>query len=189
MAYGKAISKRMRDAFEWWRKRHELAELEAEMHESGPVRVQWWEQKREISNLKKFMEKERYTEDEIDGLYDHVHETNETLLKKHTARWKCATSKDKRMLPIVWQRWRYYCGNVKLLKFMCRNCYNNCQDELAEKQLAFKRWRQKPMALENRLSRMPAQTLVEMAVQTTKDVSECSDTLTENQSIQNHLLV
>jgi hypothetical protein len=36
---------------------------------------------------------------------------------------------------------------------------------------------------------MPAQTLVEMAVQTTKDVKECSETLAENQSIQNHLLV
>jgi len=43
MAWGKAISKRMRDAWEWWRIRHNYAELEAEMHETGPVRVQWWE--------------------------------------------------------------------------------------------------------------------------------------------------
>ena len=48
------------------------------------------------------MESERYTEDEIDDLYDHVHNTNETLLKKHVARWKCHSSKDKRLLPIVW---------------------------------------------------------------------------------------
>ena len=72
------------------------------MYETGPVRVEWWEAQKQISNLKKFMEKERYTEDEIDDLYDHVHNTNETLLKKHAARWKCATNPDKRFLPIVW---------------------------------------------------------------------------------------
>ena len=159
------------------------------MHDSGPVRVEWWKAMREITNLKQFMEKERYTEDEIDGLYDHVHTKNESLLKRHAARWKMATSKEYRLLPMVWQRWRYYCGNVKLLKFMCRKCVNNNNDDLSVMQLAWRRWVRKPRVLENRLSRMPAQTLVEMAVQSTKDVSECSDTLGENQSIQNHLLV
>jgi len=48
------------------------------------------------------MEKERYTEDEIDGLYDHVHTKNESLLKRHAARWKMATSKEYRLLPMVW---------------------------------------------------------------------------------------
>lgn len=36
---------------------------------------------------------------------------------------------------------------------------------------------------------MPVQQIVDIALGTTKDVTECSDTLAENQSIQNHLLV
>jgi hypothetical protein len=39
MLYGKAISKRMRDAFKWWTTRDQLLEVEIEMQETGPVRV------------------------------------------------------------------------------------------------------------------------------------------------------
>jgi len=40
--YGKFSAIRMRDAFTWWKKRHELAELKQDLHDTGPVRAEYW---------------------------------------------------------------------------------------------------------------------------------------------------
>lgn len=63
----------MRDAFEWWRKRDDLQYLSVDLHETGPVRAEYWEAMKEIDNLREFMRKERYSEDEIEAVCDKVH--------------------------------------------------------------------------------------------------------------------
>jgi len=51
----------MRDAFEWWRKKHELQELAKDLYETGPVRAEYWKAERSIKNLKEFMADQHYT--------------------------------------------------------------------------------------------------------------------------------
>lgn len=46
--YNKFCSARARDAFEWWKRKAELAQLVIDNHESGPVRAEHWEAEREI---------------------------------------------------------------------------------------------------------------------------------------------
>ena len=125
--YGKVIAKRMRDAFNWWRVRDSLKELAIDMHEAGPVRVDHWEQEREIENLKAFMRAEHYTEDQVEEMYDKVKARTEGLMRKHMMRLKIGKDPEKRMLAVVWNRWRYFVGNLKLLKYQLRTCYNNAQ--------------------------------------------------------------
>ena len=40
-AFGRASAFRLRDAFHWWKKKFELQELEQDMYDSGPVRVEY----------------------------------------------------------------------------------------------------------------------------------------------------
>ena len=56
---------KLRTAFDWWKKRDDKLALCDENYYVGPVRVDHWEAQREIENLKNFMRRERYTEDEI----------------------------------------------------------------------------------------------------------------------------
>ena len=42
MLYGKFNTIRVRDAFNWWKKKHELQELAKDLYETGPVRAEYW---------------------------------------------------------------------------------------------------------------------------------------------------
>lgn len=64
--YGKFCTARTRDAFDWWKRKAELAQLVVDLNESGPVRAEHWEAEREIKNLQEFMRSEHYTEDEVE---------------------------------------------------------------------------------------------------------------------------
>jgi len=56
-------------------------------------------------------------------------------------------------------------------------------------QYAFNKWRRGPSQLEGELSKLPYETLKKLGYKTTKQVEDCGDTIAENQSIQNHLLI
>ena len=84
--FGKASTYRLRDAFEQWKKRHSLMELRDDLHYCGPVRAEYWEANKEINNLKEFMRKERFTENEIEKTFGEVCKTNDGLLKKYVTR-------------------------------------------------------------------------------------------------------
>ena len=107
----------MRNAFYWWKRKHELAELAQDLHDTGPVRAQEWNANKEIENLKDFMKKEHYTEREIEKFFDDVSSTNEHLMKKYILRMKFRQDENKKVIPVVWNRWREYVGMRKLIKF------------------------------------------------------------------------
>jgi len=130
--WGRVIGSRMRDAFNWWRVRDSLKELAIDLHEAGPVRVDHWEQEREIENLKAFMRAEHYTEDQVEEMYDKVKARTEGVMRKHMMRLRIGKDPSKRLLSVVWNRWRYFVGNLKLLKYQLRTCYNNAQSRKAD---------------------------------------------------------
>jgi len=117
VVYNKFISIRTRDAFTWWKKKHELQELAKDLYETGPVRAQYWTANKEIDNLKDFMRKEHYTEDQIDKFYDDVCDTTEHLMKKYLIRIKIRQDEKNKTLPLIWNRWREYVGVRKLVRY------------------------------------------------------------------------
>lgn len=82
------MSKRLRDAFNWWKRKHEMCELAKECHETGPVRAEHWLAEKEIENMKQFMRDEHYTELEINKFYNDVCDENERLMRKYIIRMK-----------------------------------------------------------------------------------------------------
>ena len=56
-------------------------------------------------------------------------------------------------------------------------------------QRAFKKWRNGPDQLAAELWRLPAETLVQLGIRTTKDLDDCGDSISENSAIQNHLMM
>lgn len=86
--FGKFQSQRMRDAFLWWRRIHEKAELSDDLHHTGPTRAEYWRSIREIENMKDFLRQEKYTEAEIEKIYDGVCNRTEGLMRKYIARLK-----------------------------------------------------------------------------------------------------
>lgn len=108
VVWNKFHSLRRRDAFDWWRRKTELMELSQDLHETGPVRAEYWQAQRDIENMKEFLRKEKYTEGEIDMIYNGACNKNENLMKKYMIRMRIARDENQRLLPIVWQRWREF---------------------------------------------------------------------------------
>lgn len=188
-AFGKFHSERVRDAFLWWKRKSELDELSQDLHETGPVRAEYWRSMRQIENMKEFLRNEKYTESEIEILYEGVCDRNEGLMRKYLTRLRLNQEPKKRVLPIVWQRWREYVGIRKLLKFQLNRCQNAIEPGKADMQRAFKKWRSGPEHLTTELWRLPIETIVQLAIRTTKDLDECGDQIAENSAIQNHLMM
>jgi len=105
-AYGHACTIRLRDAFDWWKRRHDLVELKHELYDSGPVRAQHWLAMREIDNLKELMQQEHYTPREIEDTCKRVFGKNDHLMEKYIKRIRLNQDGNRKILPAVWNRWR-----------------------------------------------------------------------------------
>ena len=81
--------------------------------------------------MKEFLRKEKYTEGEIDMIYNKVCGRNEYLMKKYMIRLKIAHGdrQDQRLLPIVLNRWKEYVAVRKSVRYQFRVCHNNVSDE------------------------------------------------------------
>ena len=66
---------------------------------------------------------------------------------------------------------------------------NQTHNVKADLQRAFRKWKNGPEQLATELWKLPYNHLQTIGINTTKMVGDCSDTLAENQSIQNHLLI
>ena len=66
---------------------------------------------------------------------------------------------------------------------------NNTSNVRSDLQRAFKKWRDSPKMLAGELSKLNYNVLVEIAIKASKQVAECGETMAEDQSIQNHLLI
>ena len=67
--------------------------------------------------MKDFMRKEGYEEDEIEAMIKNVCNQNDYLLKKYVARLRLSQDKDRKILPVVWNRWKQFVGIRKLIKY------------------------------------------------------------------------
>ena len=130
--YGKVSSHRMRDAFDWWRKKDSLQYLAQDLHETGPVRAQHWLAEKEIANLKEFMRSQHYTEGEIDKFYGDVCARNDHVMNKIMTRWQFLRDPDRRIIPIVMNRWKEFVAMRKLIKYHFKNSHNATQDGKAD---------------------------------------------------------
>ena len=74
--------------------------------------------------MREFLRKEKYTEGEIDMIYDGVCTKNEGLMKKYMIRMRIARDPNQRLMPIVWQRWREYVAVRKSVRYQFRICHN-----------------------------------------------------------------
>jgi hypothetical protein len=77
----------------------------------------------------------------------------------------------------------------KLIKYQIRQMENYTHNVRADLQRAFKKWKNGPEQLAKELWKLNYAKLQDIGIKTTKTVGDCSDTLAENQSIQNHLLI
>jgi len=66
---------------------------------------------------------------------------------------------------------------------------NNTSNVKADLQRAFKKWKNGPDQLGSELSKLNYNVLVDLGIKASKQVADCGDTMAENQSIQNHLLI
>ena len=78
------------------------------------------------------MRKEHYKEFEIQMTYNKVCKENDDLMKKYMMRFKLLQNKDRRILMILWNRWREFVGIRKLLKHNFKFCHNSTRDTKAD---------------------------------------------------------
>jgi len=95
----------------------------------------------------------------------------------------------KKWLPSIIDRWKQYVKIRKMIRHQFRFCENQVHNVKSDLQRSFKKWKAGPEILGYELSKLPAETLVDLAVRSTQQVAKCSDNLAENQQISNHLMI
>ena len=110
------------------------------------------------------------------------------LMKKYVIRWRCRDTQ-KKWLPYIMDRWKQYVRMRKMIRHQFRFCENQVHNVKSDLQAAFKKWKSGPEVLGHELSKLPTETLVDLAVRSTQQVAKCSDQLAENQQISNHLMI
>jgi hypothetical protein len=103
---GHQCSERVRNAFQRWKDEHDRQDLKQDLYDAGPQRAEFWESMRTIENLKDFMRSEHYTEQEIKLKCKTWFDKNQNLLNKYMARWRMRLDPRRRIMPVVWNRWR-----------------------------------------------------------------------------------
>lgn len=159
------------------------------MHYTGPVRAQKWLADREIENLKQFMRDQHYTELEVNKYVSDVCKQNEYLMNKYMTRFRYMRDPNKKLLPQVMDRWKGFVAIRKNVKHQFRFIANFKENQKAEMQIAFNKWRRGSDKLEEELWRLDIKDLEALAWRTTEELKECSEQIGENQAINNHLVL
>ena len=73
-----------------------------ELNQTGPVTEEVFEADRTIANLKDFMRKERYTEEEIEAKFAECKGTNDYLMKKVITVLKITPRANREVLIKCW---------------------------------------------------------------------------------------
>ena len=63
------------------------------------------------------MRSEKYTEDEIETKTDYCNDYNDYLLKKYSVRWQIRLDPNRKILPLIWNRWKGFVAIRKLIKY------------------------------------------------------------------------
>lgn len=113
------------------------------------------------------MRDQHYTELEINKVFDDVDKTNQNRMMKHMIRMKYKLDPNKRLLPIVMDRWKGFVAIRKNVKHQFRFLGNFKENQKAEMQLAFNKWRRGSDKLEQELWRLDYKTLEQIALKTT----------------------
>lgn len=129
---GKFGAFRLRDAFNWWKKKHEIEDQKDDLNDTGPVRAEHWLAEKEIENIKSFMKDQHYTSLEINKFYNDVCATTENRMKKHMIRMKYKQDPKKRLLPIVMDRWKGFVAIRKNVKHQFKFLANFKENQKAD---------------------------------------------------------
>mmetsp|Transcript_29216 Transcript_29216/g.44038 ORF Transcript_29216/g.44038 Transcript_29216/m.44038 type:complete len:104 (-) Transcript_29216:753-1064(-) len=97
----------LRDGFRQWMVYTDKVVFAEELNQTGPITEQVFEANRTIKNLKCFMRKENYTEEEIIAKYKEVCGYNEHLMDKTVKRLKM-NNPEGNLLPKAFDNWRMW---------------------------------------------------------------------------------
>lgn len=112
------------------------------------------------------MRQEHHTEDEIARMMQEVDWKTNGLMKKYIIRWR-ARYTEKKWLPSIIDRWKQFVKIRKMIRHQFRFCENQVHNVKSDLQRAFKKWKAGPETLGHELSKLPAETLIDLAVRST----------------------
>ena len=112
-----------------------------ELNQTGPVTEEVFEADRTISNLKAFMRKERFTEEEIEAKFTECKEKNDYQMNKVITVLKITPRANREALMKCWQHWRMWIKVKRLMKYHLRKCNHQLQPIKADLMWAFDKWK------------------------------------------------
>jgi hypothetical protein len=96
---------------------------------------------------------------EINKFYNDVCDTTEQRMRKHMIRLRYKQDPDKRLLPIVMDRWKGFVAIRKNVKHQFKFIANFKENQKAEMQLAFNKWKKGSDKLEEELWKLDYKVL------------------------------
>jgi len=112
------------------------------------------------------MRKEHHTEDEVAEMMKTVNWKTNGLMKKYIIRWRIRYT-EKKWFPYYIERWKQYVKVRKMIRHQFRFCENQVHHVKSDLQRAFKKWKTGPEILGHELSKLPIETLTDLAVRST----------------------
>ena len=175
----------LREGFEAWRKYTMDQNLIQEVNETGPVTEEVFEANRTITNLKAFMRKENYTEEEIAKKVESVNDQNHYLMNKLVKRLKL--SKDEKFMCRCFEHWRMWIGVKRIFKYHLRKCNNSIKPVLCDLYHAFERWKRGDAEMVRQLDTFDFAELADMNIEQSKVLDGLADREAEDSAVINHL--
>ena len=108
------------------------------MNETGPITEDLFEANRMIENLKSFMKKEGYTQDEINKIMNKIKNNNNYLLNKVIVRMQLPP--EKKVLITCIEHWKMWLKFRKLMRDKLRFANNSITPVICDIQWAFNKW-------------------------------------------------
>ena len=110
-------------------------------------------------------------------------------MNKYMTRFRYLQDPNKKLLPMVMDRWKGFVATRKNVKHQFKFIANFNENNKAMMQIAFNKWKRGPAKLEQELWRLDIKDLETLAWRTTEELKECGDQIGENQAINNHLIL
>ena len=114
--FGHFVSRRVRDAFDLWKSKANLATTVIDVNEMGPITEEVLDKQLDIANLRNLMASEGFTEHQVEDVTHNASVKARELLAKSIGRWKCWNGTDDYLKPKMFDRWRRFVAFRRILK-------------------------------------------------------------------------
>ena len=182
------LTRSLRHAFDKWKMQANVMTTVIDVNETGPVVEEVLDHQLDVHNLKALMDKEGFTQNEIDEVADKAQDKGLDLIARAVGRWKHYTyDDDKYLIPKMFDRWRQWVAFRKILRHWLDYIGNRQNHVKADLSHAFNKWKFMASDETKELQKKTLDQLKRRAVLAAKRLEALAANSAQDEDMVNHL--